>query len=280
MNKNMKILAVVAVVVIVAAGAFVLMGNNNTEKKTVKVGGSTTIQPVMGVVAETYEASHNVKLQITAGGSGAGASGLVDGTLDVGMLSRDLKADELSKGLNPTIIGYDGIAVIINKKATGVENLTVAQLAEIFSGKKTNWSNFGGPDKGIVIITREDGSGTRDGFTEALKKADSTFKMATTAIEQASTGAMSNIVNSTDYAIGYVSIGALSGIGANTKAIKVDGVDPTVEHVLDKTYKIQRNLVLATKGEPAGEAKKLIDWILSEKGQKILKDKHFIPLAK
>ncbi|MFA6711069.1 MAG: phosphate ABC transporter substrate-binding protein, partial [Candidatus Methanomethylophilaceae archaeon] len=230
-------------------------------------------------VEEVYEKENNVDLQITANGSGAGASAAINGTADIGMLSRDLKASEVESGLVSTTIGLDGIAVIINSNVTGVTNLTVEQLAKIYSGEITNWSEVGGNNLKISVISREDGSGTRDGFESAMVKVDSNFEILTEKIEVASTNAVISSVDRTSGSIGYISVGYTSKIGSNTVLLEVNGVEATAENVVNGTYAIQRDLILATKGEPTGEVADLINWILSDAGQALVEEKGYVPLS-
>lgn len=280
MNSTSKIIAVAIIAIVVVAGAFVaLNGNNggNDEKEKIAISGSTTVSPYMLEVKGVYEKNHNVVLQITSNGSGTGAAAAINGTADLAMLSRDLKSAEKEQGLVQYTIGLDGIMAIVNNN-TGVTNLSIAQLADIFSGKITNWKDVGGNDTPIHVITREEGSGTRDGFEEALKKVDSDFTLVNTAISQASTNAVINAVNNTAGTIGYVSIGYTSSVKENTTICSVDGIEATEANVLNGTYVIQRNLVLSTKGEATGAVKDLIDWVLGTEGQKLLASVGFIAL--
>lgn len=279
MNSTSKILAVAVIAIVVVAGAFVALngGNDDDAREKIAIQGSTTVSPYMLEVKEVYEKNHNVTLQITSNGSGTGAAAAINKTCDLAMLSRDVKDSEKAQGLIQTTIGLDGIMAIVNASA-GVSALTVAQLADIFSGKVTNWKDVGGNDAPIHVITREEGSGTRDGFEEALKKVSSDYSLVNTAISQSSTNAVISTVNSTDGSIGYVSIGYTSSVKDNTVICDVNGVKATEENVLNGTYSIQRNLVLATNGEPTGAVKELIDWILGEEGQKLMTSVGFIAL--
>lgn len=271
------IIAIVAVVAVVAAGV-VLTTQGEDKAETVAIQGSTTVSPYMLKVQETYEKDHNVRLQITSNGSGTGASAAINGTADLAMLSRDLKSSEKDSGLVQTVIGLDGIMAVVNKDA-GVTNLTTLQLAKVFSGEITNWSEVGGNDKKINVVSREEGSGTRDGFEEALKKADSSYVLASNAIFQTSTNAVISTVNNTTGSIGYISIGYAPSVGSNSVILSLDGVAATEENVLNGTYSIQRNLVLATKGEATGATADLISWILGTDGQKLLTECGFISKA-
>lgn len=276
----MKILTVLLVVVVVAAGVYIALpkgGNNDEPKQTIAIQGSTTVGPVMLAVQEVYEAKHsNITLQITANGSGTGAAAAINGQADIGMLSRDLTADEKTKGLVATIIGHDGIAVIINKSQPAILNLTTEHLAKIYCGQIVNWKDLGGTDKKINVISREDGSGTRDGFEHAIKSKVSGWKILTDKQEVNSTSAVMSKVDTTVDSIGYISVGYTSKIASNTALIKVDGVEPTVQNILSKAYPIQRDLILATKGVATGATAALIQWILGAEGQQIVENKGFI----
>ncbi|MCQ2078910.1 MAG: phosphate ABC transporter substrate-binding protein [archaeon] len=276
MNTKIAIVSIVAVVAIVAVGVYCTQNNDDSE--TIAIQGSTTVSPYMLKVQETYEKDHKVKLQITSNGSGTGASAAINGTANLAMLSRDLKSSEKEAGLIQTVIGLDGIMAIVNKDS-GVTNLTSIQLEKVFSGEITNWKDVGGNDKAINLISREEGSGTRDGFEEALKKADAGYALASNAIFQTSTNAVISTVNNTTGAIGYISIGYAKNVGDNTTVLSLDGVSATEENVLNGTYSIQRNLVLATKGEATGATADLITWILGADGQALLTKCGFISKA-
>lgn len=280
LNKNMKILTVALVVVIIAAGIYVALpkgGNDDKPKETIAIQGSTTVGPIMLAVQEVYEAKHkNITLQITANGSGTGAAAAINGQAQIGMLSRDLTADEVSKGLVATVIGHDGIAVIVNKSQPAIKDLTCEQLAKIYCGKITNWKDVGGTDKKINIISREDGSGTRDGFEHAIKGKVPGWKIITDKQEVNSTSGVMSKVDTTVDSIGYISVGYTGKISSNTSVIKVDGKEPTVQNVLAKIYPIQRDLILATKGKATGATLDLINWILGTEGQNIVEAKGFI----
>jgi phosphate transport system substrate-binding protein len=278
----MKILTVLIVAVVVIAGAAVVLSKDkggNSETTTIVIQGSTTVAPVMLAIESIYEEENNVDLQITANGSGAGAAAAINGTADLAMLSRDLKESEVSAGLEQTIIGMDGIAIIFNSSVTGVTNLTMLQAAQIFSGEITNWSEVGGNNLKINVISREEGSGTRDGFEAALLKADSTYELADNAIICSSTNAMMNIVQENEGAIGYISIGYVDTTNTDIIVSDLNGVEATEENVLNGTYGIQRNLVVATMGEPEGAVADLIEWLLSEEGQAYVASEGYIPIT-
>ncbi len=178
---------------------------------SITIQGSTTVNPIMMAVEEAYEDLHpNVKISITANGSGTGAKAAIDGSADIGMLSRDLKSSETSAGLVPTAIGKDGIAIIYNKSVTGVDNLTFDQIAKIYDGTYTNWNQLGGNDHAIDVCGRESSSGTRGAFEEILagKVAGFSSDSVTEKMNEfASNNALLSHIESTDYSVGYVSLG-------------------------------------------------------------------------
>ncbi len=283
MNTKITLIAIIAFVVIVGAGAAIMLGNNNDSDNddlngTITIQGSTTVAPYMTAVQEKWLEIHpNVTLNMTANGSGTGASAAINGTADLAMLSRDLKSTEKDSGLVQTTIGIDGIMTIINKDA-GVSDLTTQQLADIFSGKITNWNQVGGNDKTLSVISRESGSGTRDGYEEALKRVDSSFSLTNKAVEVSSTNMVIQSVDNTSGSVGYVSIGYTDNVKAKDNVVisKLNGVDATEDNVKNGSYTIQRDLVLATKGTPTGLTSNIIDWILGAEGQILLKEKGFI----
>ncbi len=283
MNTKITLIAIIAFVVIVGAGAAIMLGNNNDSDNddlngTITIQGSTTVAPYMTAVQEKWLEIHpNVTINMTANGSGTGASAAINGTADLAMLSRDLKSTEKDSGLVQTTIGIDGIMTIINKDA-GVSDLTTQQLADIFSGKITNWNQVGGNDMTLSVISRESGSGTRDGYEEALKRVDSSFSLTNKAVEVSSTNMVIQSVDNTSGSVGYVSIGYTDNVKAKDNVVisKLNGVDATEDNVKNGSYTIQRDLVLATKGTPTGLTSNIIDWILGAEGQILLKEKGFI----
>ena len=184
---------------------------NDKTSYSITIQGSTTVNPIMMAVEEEYEKIHpNVRISITANGSGTGAAAAIDGTADIGMLSRDLKTSETDAGLVPTVIGKDGIAIIVNKSVTGIDNLTLAQIAKIYDGTYTNWNQLGGVDHAIDVCGRESSSGTRGAFEELLSGKVAGFSSSSVTdkmVEFASNNALLTHIETTDYSIGYVSLG-------------------------------------------------------------------------
>jgi phosphate transport system substrate-binding protein len=243
---------------------------------SLSVTGSTSVGPYAEELASAFDTKNNGKTSVGVSqvGSGPGIKAVIDGTTDVGMSSRDLTADEKSKGLVTFKICDDGIAVITNK-ANPVKSLTVDQIRDIFAGNVTNWKQVGGDDASIIVVTREAGSGTRDGFDTLVmqKKANITSK----ALQQGSTGSVSTYVAGSKYAIGYISYGSLDTNQVN--AISVNGVQPSVATIKDKTYLIQRPFLLVTKGQPTGLAKAYIDYVLSAEGQAMLAKHNLVTVS-
>ena len=226
---------------------------------TVATDGSTSMEKVIGALSEAFmEANGNVTVTYNPTGSGTGIQAVQEGRCDIGLSSRGLKDEEKASGLKETVLAYDGIAVIVNP-ANPVEDLTLAQIADIYTGKITNWSELGGADSEIVCIGREGGSGTRSGFEEIVDVKD----LCQYRQELSSTGDVIATVAQNPGAIGYAS---LASVKDTVKAVKVGGVVPGEETVKDGTYAIQRPFVLVTKeGVTLGEAAQaFFDYAVSE----------------
>ena len=207
---------------------------------TVSTDGSTSMEKVIGALSEAFmEANSKVTVTYNPTGSGTGIQAVQEGRCDIGLSSRALKDEEKASGLQETVLAYDGIAIIVNP-ANPVEDLTLEQIADIYTGKITNWSELGGSDSEIVLIGREAGSGTRSGFEEIVEVKD----LCQYRQELSSTGDVIATVAQNPGAIGYAS---LASVKETVKAVKVGGVTPSEETVKDGTYAIQRPFVLVTK---------------------------------
>lgn len=207
---------------------------------TVSTDGSTSMEKVIGALSEAFmEANSKVTVTYNPTGSGTGIQAVQEGRCDIGLSSRALKDEEKASGLQETVLTYDGIAMIVNP-ANPVEDLTLEQIADIYTGKITNWSELGGSDSEIVLIGREAGSGTRSGFEEIVEVKD----LCQYRQELSSTGDVIATVAQNPGAIGYAS---LASVKDTVKAVKVGGVTPSEETVKDGTYAIQRPFVLVTK---------------------------------
>ena len=204
----------------------------------VATGGSTSMKNVIAALTEGFaEVEPGVTVSYDPTGSGAGITGAADKTLDIGLSSRALKDDEKAD-VDGTTIALDGIAIIVNN-ASKVEDLTVDQLKQMFTGEITNWSEVGGDDGEIVLIGREAGSGTRDGFESIVDVKDS----CKYARELTATGAVISAVEANPLAIGYAS---LSAVGDTVKMVTVGGVECSEETVKDGSYEVQRPFVFVT----------------------------------
>ena len=239
---------------------------------TVATGGSTSMEKVMSALQEAYaEKEPDVTVTYDPTGSGAGITGATDKTLDIGLSSRKLKDGET--GVTATTIALDGIAIIVNS-ANPVQNLTIDQIAKIATGEVTNWKDVGGEDAPIVLIGREAGSGTRDGFESIVGVADK----CQYSQELTSTGAVITGVAANNGAIGYASLSALKD---TVKAVTVEGVACTEEAVLDGTYKIQRpfNFVINDSVTPSDAVQSFIDFATSAEAADLIRAAGAVPMA-
>ena len=207
---------------------------------TVATDGSTSMEKVIGALGEAFmEQNKGVTFTYNPTGSGSGITAVGEGRCDIGLSSRALKDDEKASGLKETVLALDGIAVIVNP-ANPVSDLDVETIAKIYTGEITNWKEVGGSDAEIVLIGREAGSGTRDGFESITDTKDSCKYRQ----ELTSTGDVITTVSTNPDAIGYASLAALKD---NVKALTVGGIAPTEDTVKDGSYVIQRPFVLVTK---------------------------------
>ena len=245
------------------------------ENATVSVSGSTTVQPLAEKLAEAYMAENNsVRIDVQGGGSSVGVKAAGEGTSNIGMASREIKESELTEfpNLEIFVIARDGIAIVAHPDVN-VSDLTVEQVRDIFSGKVTNWKDLGGDDQNIIVVSREEGSGTRGAFEEMVMGEDALI--AATAILQPSNGSIRTTVSTTPYSVGYLSFGYLD---ETVKKISIGGVAPTEPNAADGTYPIVRPLNMLTNGEPTGAVKAFLDFILSDAGQKLVIEDGYIPV--
>ena len=206
---------------------------------TVSTDGSTSMEKVIGALSESFMASNNgVTVNYNPTGSGSGITAVQEGTCDIGLSSRALKDEEKSAGLKETVLAYDGIAIIVHPD-NPVSDLSIEQIAQLYTGEITNWKDVGGNDAQVVLIGREAASGTRDGFESITGTKDKCRYRQ----ELTSTGDVITAVSQNPDAIGYAS---LASIKDNVKALNVDGVTPSEDTVKDGSYKVQRPFVLVT----------------------------------
>lgn len=248
-------------------------GEGNAESVTIAISGSTSVGPLMEKIQEVYEAENtNVTLEIQQPGSGTGIKNAIEGVAEIGMSSRELKDDEKTS-VEGTIIAYDGIALMVNPK-NPVKDITLEQVKDIYTGKITNWKELNGNDSPIVVVSREEGSGTRDAFQEIVGyKSEELLKDAT--ISDGS-GAVKATVAGNENAVGFASF---EYIDDSVAALKVNGAEPNAENVKAATYKISRPFLLVTKEDTLTEdGKALIDFIKSDAGQEIVAANKLITL--
>ena len=242
---------------------------------SVSTDGSTSMEEVIGVLGEQFQADTGVSVTYNPTGSGAGIEAVSNGSCDIGLASRALTEDEIAGGLTETIVALDGIAVIVNGENT-VTDLTLEQIAQIYTGAVTDWSEFGSESGAIAVIGRESGSGTRDGFESITGTED----QCVLAQELSSTGAVIEAVRTTPGAIGYASLSAVEGQEGIT-VLTVGGVMPSEETVLDGTYAIQRPFVFATRTDEAlsEAAQAFFDFATSEDANALIEGAGAVPVA-
>lgn len=244
----------------------------SSSNESVATDGSTSMNKVITSLAEAYQADTGVTVTYNATGSGAGIQAVLEGRCDIGLSSRNLKDEEKAKGLEGTTLALDGIAIIVNPANT-VSDLDVEKIAKIYTGEIKNWKEVGGKDAEIVLIGREPGSGTRDGFESITDTKDKCQYRQ----ELTSTGDVITTVGSNPDAIGYAS---LASVKDTVKAVTVGGVAPSEATIKDGTYVIQRPFVLVTNKDKAlsDSAQKFFDYITSDAANKIITDSGVVPV--
>lgn len=240
---------------------------------TVSTDGSTSMEKVIGALSESFMAQNGgVTVNYNPTGSGSGITAVQEGTCDIGLSSRALKDEEKSAGLKETVLAYDGIAIIVHPD-NPVSDLSVEQIAKLYTGEITNWKDVGGNDAEIVLIGREAGSGTRDGFESITDTKDACQYRQ----ELTSTGDVITTVSSNPDAIGYAS---LASVKDTVKALTVNGVVPSEASVKDGSYVVQRPFVLVTKDgtKLSDSAQKFFDYITSEAASKVISNAGAVPV--
>lgn len=263
--KNTTKFAAILTALTLAAGLTGCAGNQTAAGGTVSTDGSTSMGKVIGALGEVFQNNNkNVKFTYNPTGSGSGIAAVSEGRCDIGLSSRSLKDDEKASGLAETVLAYDGIAVIVNTE-NSVSELSLEELSKIYTGEITNWSELSGNDAEIVVIGREAGSGTRDGFESITGTKDACAYRQ----ELTSTGDVITTVSQNPDAIGYAS---LASIGESVKVLSIDGVTPSEDTVKDGTYKVQRPFVLVTKKDKAlsETAQKFFDYATSKEAAEVI----------
>ena len=267
-----------------AAGATAFAGGEQEGSGSFRLsmGGSTTMDPIMSSAIEVYrtEVDPAAELSYDAPGSTAGIQGTLNGIYDVGASSRALFIREREQGLEATTIATDGLAVIVHETVP-IDDISLEDLAAVFVGEIRNWSRLGGPDEEIVVVNRDQASGTFGAFRELVlvRTYGDDARYVRQALVTESNGNMATMVTQTPYAIGYASLITLERVrDQGGKALSVDGVEDTKETVLTGEYPITRPLNVVTLGEPTGEAKVFVDFLLSPRGQEIVNEVGYLPL--
>jgi len=267
-----SLIALVAVMIMsIAATAFA---------GDIRVKGSTTVDPAMKKLVAAYKKINpGVNFSISATGSGDGAKAIINGTADIGMMSRDMKSAEIEKakanGVTPKqyVIALDCLVPIVHP-SNKVSALTTAQLKDIYQDKIRNWADVGG-NKGIIaLFSRETNSGTYEVWHKKVMKKEDEFDMVS---RMPSNAAMAAKIAGNKKGVGYVGLGFLN---PKIKAVKVNGVMASVKTALDKSYPLSRGLNLYTAGSPTGEVKEFIEFVMSPAGQKIIEEVGFVPMTK
>ena len=239
-----------------------------------QLAGSTTVQPLAEVLAEAFMADNpDVTIEVQGGGSSVGVTSAGEGTVDIGNASRNVKDSEFETfaDLQVFTIAFDGIAIVTNPDLE-LPSLTIDQVKMIFSGEITNYAEVGGPDAEIIVVSREEGSGTRAAFEELVMESGDTEAVITEdAILQQSNGQVRTTVSTTPNTIGYLSFGFLD---ASIKTVAIDGVEPSVDNVKSGSYAIFRPLNMLTNGDPNELAQAFLDFIMSSLGQEIVAEEY------
>lgn len=273
MKKIISTIALATSIGAVFAGCGAGASDNSTGNAggTVTTDGSTSMSKVIGALSEAYESDTGVTVTYNATGSGSGIQAVQEGRCDIGLSSRSLKDEEKAKGLEETTLALDGIALVVNPE-NPVSDLDLEIISKIYTGEISNWKDVGGNDSDIVLIGREAGSGTRDGFESITYTTDKCQYRQ----ELTSTGDVIATVASNPNAIGYAS---LSAVKDSVKALKVAGVAPSEETVKDGSYVVQRPFVLVTVKDKAlsENAKKFMEFVTSKSANDIISGAGVVP---
>ncbi|MEA1993077.1 MAG: phosphate ABC transporter substrate-binding protein [Euryarchaeota archaeon] len=250
------------------------IGRKSGEKNTLTLAGSTTVEPIVTQAAEAYMEKHSdAKVTVQGGGSGTGIKMVGEGSVDIGNASRPIKDSEkeLYTELVGTVIARDAIAIIVHP-SNPVSNLSMEDLQDIYAGTITNWNEVGGQDKEIVVVTRAEGSGTRDTFIEFVMK-DGEIEETPKVFQKPSNGAVKATVAGNENAIGYIGLGYMD---SSVKTEKINGVIPSSATINDGSYPISRTLFMYMQGQPSGLAKEFLEFVLNSEGQDIVEEIGYI----
>jgi len=238
-----------------------LPGCRRGDRRVLSVVGSTSIQPFAEMLAEAYNAQqHGLEVEVQGGGSTAGIQAVTTGIAHIGMCSRNLKPQEK---FTPILIARDGIALVVHP-SNPVKGLSLAQIRELFSGRAANWRDVGGADAAVRVITREEGSGTREAFVKLVMAGE---RISRRDLTQESNGAVKELVRHDPGAIGYMSLGL---VGQELRTLQVDGTKPSRENVLNGSYPLVRPFLFVVAGQPSPDAQGFIAFVLGQAAQEML----------
>lgn len=279
MKKILLVLSVAAVLFPLAANG---EGEGSEGLIRLSMGGSTTVEPIISSAMEIYRTEVDPKAQLSydAAGSTAGIRGVLNGVYDLGASSRELLMNEKEQGAQLVNIALDGLAILVNDTVP-LDDISIEQLAGIYVGEINNWKELGGPDKKIVVINRDEASGTLGAFEELVleKVYGDDGRFIRNALITESNGNMATMVTQTPYSIGYGSLAIIERLEASGgKALTVNGIKDTAENVMTGKYPIVRPLSMVSYGEPFEEARVFIDFLLSDRGREIILETNFVPL--
>lgn len=244
------------------------------DRALITISGSTSVGPLAEKLALKYEEQANVKIEVNQIGSSAGITNAMNGVSQIGMSSRDLKQEEIDSGIEELVIAYDGIVVVAHP-SNPVKDLTMEQVKQIFTGEVTNWKEVGGNDMEIVVVSREDGSGSRDAFQEIVGYESG--ELIRNAIVASGNGNIKTTVATNKHAVGFISF---EYIDETVSATSINGVEPLAENVLDGNYELSRPFLFVHQPDLAQSAIDFTEFILSADGQKIVESAGAIPLTK
>lgn len=272
MSRNFRrALRGAAVVSVLALLSAALGCSRGSSQRGIIVAGSTSVQPFADRWAEVYMKENPGRVvNVQGGGSSAGIQAARTGAADIGMSSRELKPEE--KDLVEIVVARDGLAIIVHPE-NRIDNLSLVQVQNIFTGNIRNWARAGGTDRPITVVTREEGSGTRGAFQELVMGQDRVYRGA---IVEDSNGTVREIVANDPDSIGYISMGLVNG---RVKAVHLDGVAPNAGNIAAKTYKLVRPFLFITDGPAKPGAKEFIDFVVSGHGQELIRAEGLLPVT-
>jgi len=259
---GLRLCCLLGLALLVLAGVWGCKSGSGGASQAICVAGSTSVQPFAEKLSEIFmQQQPKIRVDVQGGGSSAGIQAAIQGAANLGASSRELLGPE--KTLHEFPIAYDGIAIIVHP-SNPLTNLSVAQIKQIFTGKLTNWRDFGLAPREIDAINREEGSGTREAFEHLVMGQT---EVSPAAMVQDSNGSVREIVAGDPNSIGYISAGLVDN---RVKALTIDGVAATPENIKNHTYKLRRRFLLVSRETLTGTCQKFVDFILSPQGQQIL----------